>query len=59
MDEDDLTIDSNLSIKDKHMIHTLLKINENLDQNTLCLTKESEEKSKGFAKLETHKNCYF
>jgi len=55
IDEDDLTIDSNLSIKDKHMIHTLLKISENLDQNTLCLTKESEEKSKGFTKLESHK----
>jgi hypothetical protein len=55
IDDDDLTTVSNLSLKDKHMIHTLLKISENLYQNTLCLTKESEEKSKGFSKLENHK----
>ena len=55
IDEDDITIDSSLSLKDRHMIHTLLKISENLDQNTLRLTKETEEKAKGFAKLETHK----
>jgi len=55
IDEDEITLDSTLSLKDKHMIHTLLKISENLDQNTLRLTKESEEKSKGFSKLEHHK----
>jgi len=32
IDEDDLTVDSTLSLKDRHMIHTLLKISENLDQ---------------------------
>jgi hypothetical protein len=52
IDEDDITVDSSISLKDRHMIHTLLKISENLDQNTLRIAKESEEKSKGFAKLE-------
>ena len=37
------------------MIHTLLKISDNLDQNTLRLSKENEEKAKGFSKLENHK----
>ena len=36
------------------MILTLLKISESLDQNTLHLAKDSEEKAKGFAKLERH-----
>ncbi len=56
IDEDDLTVESSISLKDRHMIHTLLKISENLDQNTLCIAKESEEKSKGFSKLERHKH---
>ncbi len=55
IDEDDLTVESSISLKDRHMIHTLLKISENLDQNTLRIAKESEEKSKGFSKLEKHK----
>ncbi len=55
IDEEEITVDSTISLRDKHMIHTLLKISENLDQNTLRLTKESEEKSKGFSKLEHHK----
>jgi len=55
IDEEEITVDSTISLRDKHMIHTLLKISENLDQNTLRLTKESEEKSKGFSKLENHK----
>jgi len=33
------------------MIQILLKISENLDQNTLQITKETEEKSKGFSTL--------
>jgi hypothetical protein len=37
------------------MIHTLLKISKNLDQNTLQLAKDSEDKAKGFSKLECHK----
>jgi hypothetical protein len=55
VDEDDLTVESNISLKDHHMIHTLLKISENLDQNTLRIAKESEDKAKGFNKLERHK----
>jgi hypothetical protein len=55
IDEDEITVDSSISLKDRHMIHTLLKISENLDQNTIRLAKESEEKSKGFSKLERHK----
>ena len=38
------------------MIHTLLKISENLDQNKLCLARDSEDKAKGFARLEQQKN---
>jgi len=37
------------------MIHALLKISDNLDQNTLRLSKENEEETKGFSKLETNK----
>lgn len=37
------------------MIHALLKISKNLDQNTLRLAKDSEDKAKGFSKLEPHK----
>jgi hypothetical protein len=37
------------------MIHTLLKISENLDRNKLCLARDSEDKAKGFAKLEQQK----
>jgi hypothetical protein len=55
LDDDDVTIDSSLSLKDRHMTHTFLKISDNLDQNTLRLTKENEDKAKGFAKLESHK----
>jgi hypothetical protein len=55
VDDDELTVESSISLKDRHMIHTLLKISENLDQNTLRLTRESDEKAKGFAKLERHK----
>jgi hypothetical protein len=34
IDEDGIMVDSSISLKDRHMIHTLLKISENLDQNT-------------------------
>jgi hypothetical protein len=37
------------------MIHTLLKISNNLDQKPLHLIKENEDKAKGFAKLKTNK----
>jgi hypothetical protein len=55
IDEDDITLESNMSLKDRHMIHALLKISKNLDQNTLRLAKDSEDKAKGFSKLEPHK----
>jgi hypothetical protein len=54
-DDDDTTVESQISLKDCHMIHTLLKISENLDQNTLRIAKETKEKNKGFSKLEHHK----
>jgi hypothetical protein len=52
---EEVTIDSSISLKDRHMIHALLKISDNLDQNTLRLSKENEEETKGFSKLETNK----
>jgi hypothetical protein len=56
IDNDNITVESSISLKDRHMIHTLLKISENLDQkNTLRLARDSEEKAKGFAKLENRK----
>lgn len=45
LDHDDVTIDSSLSLKDHHMIHTLLKISNNLDQKPLHLIKENEDKA--------------
>jgi hypothetical protein len=55
IDDDELTVESSISLKDRHMIHTLIKISKNLEQNTLRITKESDEKAKGFTKLELHK----
>jgi hypothetical protein len=55
IDKDDITLESHMSLKDRHMIHTPLKINENLDQNKLRLAKDSEDKAKRFSKLEHHK----
>jgi hypothetical protein len=55
IDNDDIMVESSISLKECHMMHTLLKISENLDQNTLRLARDSEEKAKGFAKLENHK----
>ncbi len=37
------------------MIHTLLHFSKNLNQNTLPITKDSDEKAKGFTKVECHK----
>jgi len=59
IDEDELTIDSTLSLKDRHMIHTLLKISENLDQNTLRLTKETEEKQKVSQNSKLTRNFFY
>lgn len=54
-DEDDSTDTSYCSIKDRHMIHTLLKISDTLDQNSLRITSKSEKKEPGFKKLEPHR----
>jgi hypothetical protein len=42
-DKDDIMVKSQISLKDHHMIHTLLKISTKLDQNTLCITKETKK----------------
>jgi hypothetical protein len=55
IDEYGIIVEIQISLKDHHMIHMLLKMSKNLDQNTLHISKEAEEKSKGFAKLEHHK----
>lgn len=57
--EDDITVESNISLKDHHMTHTLLKISENLDQDTLRIVKAAKDKGKGFSKLECHKRLLF
>lgn len=40
--------------KDTRIVHTLLKISETLDQNSLQATAETEKKEPGFKKLEPH-----
>jgi hypothetical protein len=51
IDKNDIMVESSMSLMDRHMIHTLSKISENLDQNTLHLTKDSEEKAKRLGKV--------
>jgi hypothetical protein len=42
VDEDAIIVESQISLKDHYMIHTLSKISENLDQNTLRIAKECQ-----------------
>jgi hypothetical protein len=44
--------------KDVHLVHTLLKISETLDQNNLRATAASEKKEPGFKKLEPHRQQF-
>ncbi len=56
--DDDDTAESYRSLresKDTHIVHTLLKISETLDQNSLRATAETEKKEPGFKKLEPHR----
>ncbi len=46
------------SDKDIHIVHTLLKISETLDQNNLRATAETEKKEPGFKKLEPHRQQF-
>jgi len=57
-DDDDTTTSTRSlreSEKDTHIVNTLLKISEVMDQNTLRAAEEKEKKDPGFKKLEPHR----
>ncbi len=61
--DEDESFDSHRSMrssrdKDTHIVHTLLKISETLDQNSLRATAETEKKEPGFKKLEPHRQQF-
>lgn len=61
--DEDMSLDSHCSNrhsvdKDTHIVHTLLKISETLDQNNLRTTAETEKKEPGFKKLEPHRQQF-
>jgi hypothetical protein len=54
-DSPDTDISTKISRKDAHIINTMLKIHETLDNNITKSSKEKEEKEPGFNRLEVHK----
>ncbi len=55
MDDDIDSIASSSSLKDRHVIQTLLKISDTMDQNSLKASEDREKKDPGFQKLDNHR----
>jgi hypothetical protein len=53
-DEIAFSPEQKLSRKDHYLIHTMLKLHESIDKNTLKQTQEKDEKEPGFHRLELH-----
>jgi hypothetical protein len=57
-DTDTSSLNMKISRKDQHLIHTMLKINETINRNTLKASKDQEEKEPGYHRLEQHKKNF-